>query len=656
VSYASKSPLTGLRIDSPLRGTSHVDGMPSRPEPAFADALRLHQAGQLAEAASRYEALLRQEPTRTDIFLPLALALRGLGRDAEALTALDAARRSDPSLAEAHHQAGNLFKRLGRWPEAIEALRTASQLAPENAVVWLNLGVACLDSDRKEEAIAAFERAIALEPSRPEAHNILGVALTAAGCLHAARTSLQHALKLRPSYGAAHNNLARLYKAEGLLPEAVAEYRAALAAEPDPRTHSNLLFALNFVAGLDPCEVFAEHRRWNARYAAPLDPAANPSDCPTQIPVPSWQPGFSRRLRIGYVSPDFAHHAVAYFIGPVLAAHDRARVEVFCYASVATPDRYTDRLRSLAEHWRDIARLDDQRAVEVIRADAIDLLIDLAGHTANHRLCVFARRPAAVQATWIGYPNTTGLDAIDYRITDAVSDPIGQTEHLHSERLARLPATFSCYGPDELAPAVNALPARASGAVTFGCFNNFAKISPPVITTWAQILRELPISQLLLKSRGLDDEIIRTRVRAAFADAGVAPGRISFNGEELSVVAHLGLYHGIDIALDPFPYNGTTTTCEALWMGVPVLTLAGEVHAARVGASLLTHAGLPDWITNSTAEYVQRAIAAARDIAALAELRRALRERLRTSPLCDAVAFTRSFEQTCEVMAARLVS
>jgi predicted O-linked N-acetylglucosamine transferase (SPINDLY family) len=362
-----------------------------------------------------------------------------------------------------------------------------------------------------------------------------------------------------------------------------------------------------------------------------------------------------RRLRLGYLSPDFNHHAVAYFIEPVLAAHDRTRVEVFCYASVAVPDRFTDRLRGLAEHWRDIARLDDDAAAALIRADNLDLLIDLAGHSARHRLLVLARRPAPVQATWIGYPNTTGLDAIDYRITDAVSDPVGQTEAWHSEKLVRLPANFSCYRPDDDAPAVNNLPAAAAGAVTFGCFNQFAKVTPEVIALWARLLAKLPGSRLLLKSRGLGDPGVAARVQAAFAAAGVGPARLILNGDELSVADHLGLYHKVDIALDPFPYNGTTTTCEALWMGVPVVTLAGSTHVSRVGASLLTHAGLAGWIAATPDDYVARAVAAVRDLPALAALRRGLREQVRTSPLCDAVRFTRGFEAACEAMSARTV-
>lgn len=643
-------------------------------------ALSLHRAGRLAEATALYERVLRADPRQPDALhllgqvhlqqgaahqaepllaravaarpkaapyhLSHGQALRRLDRPADALAAFARAQALDPALAEAHHQAGNVLKALGRYTDAVAALREAVRLAPGHAAAWLNLGVACLEGGDRDEAIAAFQRALALEPQRPEAHNILGNALLSAGRSTEAEAAFTAALRLRPGYAAAHDNLGRLCRAAGRLPEAVAHFRAALAARPDPDTHSNLLFALNFLPDLASAEIFAEHRRWHEVHAAPLAVAA-----PT---VPASRPA-GRRLRVGYVSPDFNHHAVAYFIEPVLAAHDRTRVEVFCYASVAAPDRFTERLRGLAEHWRDIARLDDDAAAALIRADHLDLLIDLAGHSARHRLSVFARRPAPVQATWIGYPNTTGLDAIDYRITDAVSDPAGQTEAWHTEKLVRLPANFSCYRPDDDAPSVNDLPAAAPGAVTFGCFNQFAKVTPEVISLWARLLGELPESRLLLKSRGLGDPGVVAQVQAAFAAAGVGSSRLILNGDELSVADHLGLYHGVDIALDPFPYNGTTTTCEALWMGVPVVTLAGRTHVARVGASLLTHAGLPGWIAATPGDYVACAVAAARDLPALAALRRGLREQLRTSPLCDAARFTRGFEDACEAMAVRTV-
>jgi protein O-GlcNAc transferase len=609
-------------------------------DPRNANALHLlgilsREGGDHTRAAELYSEAIASDPNVAQFRLNRGVSLRALGRLNEALEDFRRAGQLDPKLAEAYHQEGNTLKQLGRFPEAISALRTAVQLAPALAPAWLNLGVASLEAHDNLEAIRAFREAITLEPTRPEAHNILGVALLAAGQTSSARLSFAEALRLNPNYAAAHDNLGRLGKSEGLLDDAILHFRAALAIRPEARSHSNLLLALNYTANFTPAEVLLEHRHWNQLYAAMLAPTGRAT---------SQSPPSGRRLRIGYVSPDFTHHAVSYFFAPVLANHDRSKMEVFCYASVVTPDRITEHLQSLAEHWRDIARLDDETAAALICADEIDLLIDLAGHTAGNRLLLFARRPAPFQATWLGYPNTTGLDTIDYRLTDAVSDPQNETDAHYSEELVRLPATFSCYEPDLSAPLVNPLPAMAVGAVTFGSFNNFSKVSSEVIALWARLLRELPEARLLLKSRGLGDASVAERIRSAFASHGVAPERMILNGEELSVAEHLRLYHSVDIALDPFPYNGTTTTCEALWMGVPVVTLAGHTHAARVGTSLLTHLGLSEWIATSQENYVAVATAAASDPSRLANLRGTLRDRMRRSPLCDAVQFTRQLE------------
>lgn len=616
-------------------------------EPDHAPALELlGQAALAAGDAGRAESLLSRavelRPDSASAHLHHGLALRRLGRADEALAALLRARARDPRLVEAQHQAGNLLKALGRHAEAIECLRAATSLTPKQAVLWLNLGAAQLEGGDADAAVASFRRALRIEPGRPEAHNILGHALQLTGRSGAAEASFQEALRLQPGYAPAHDNLGRLCRAAGRLHEAVAHYNAALAAQPSPATHSNLLLVLNFVPGLSPAVILDEHRRWNERYAAPL--------APPRRPAPARPAG--HRLRVGYLSPDFAHHSVGYFIEPVLAAHDRARCEVFCYANVAAPDRFTERMRGHAEHWRDVASLDDEAAAALIRRDDLDLLVDLAGHTARHRLLVLARRPAPVQATWIGYPNTTGNGAIDYRLTDAISDPPGETEAWHTERLARLPGPFSCYRPDDDAPAVSTLPALRGGGVTFGSLNQLAKVTPAVVTLWARVLAAVPGSRLLLKVPGRGDPQAAQRIAAAFSTAGIGPDRLELHGERLPTAAHLALYHGIDIALDPFPYNGTTTSCEALWMGVPVLTLAGRTHVARVGASLLTHLGLPDWITAGEDDYVARAVAAAADLPALAALRAGLREKMRASPLCDAPAFTRGLEQTF----ARLVA
>ncbi len=610
----------------------------------------LHLLGQIALQqgdTSRAETLLDRAiqvlPSVAQLHLHHGLALRACHRVHDAVAAFAKATTLDPTSAEAHHQLGNALKSLGRYAEAIETLQNAARLSPNHAPIWLNLGVALLETKTLEPAVDAFRHALALEPGRAEAHNILGHTLATLNRNTEARAAFHESLRLRPDNAAAHDNLGRLCKAEGQLDDAVRHFRAALAANPSPTTHSNLLLALNYLPHVPPEEVLAEHRRWNERYASPLLQAA-----PLQSPSVD-----GRRLRIGYVSPDFVHHAVAYFIEPVLAAHDKSRFEVYCYSNARTSDRVTTRLRASTEHWRDIASLDDSAAAELIRSDKLDLLIDLAGHTAHNRLLTFARRPAPVQATWLGYPNTTGLDAIDYRITDAITDPVDQTDSFHAEKLVRLPGPFSCYRPDDAAPAVSPLPGAVSGFVTFACFNNFAKVTPEVITLWSRLLMAVPGTRLLLKSRGLCDSQVVDRVRSAFIATGVSPERIIFNGDDLSVHDHLALYHGVDLALDPFPYNGTTTTCEALWMGVPVITLAGRVHAARVGASLLTHLGLTECMAQSAEDYVASALELAHDLPRLSELRRTLRDRMRCSPLLDATGFTRSLEDAFVRMAAR---
>jgi protein O-GlcNAc transferase len=578
------------------------------------------------------------------------MALRAQGRHEEAVAEFRAVLLLEPNLAEAHHQLGNALKSLHRYGEAVASLRAAALLAPQSGAVWLNLGVGCLELSRLDEAVACFRRAIRLEPTRPEAHNILGHALLVKGRCTAAKHCLEEALRLRPGYPAAHDNLGRVLKTQGLAAEALAHHRAALAAAPRPETHSNLLFSLNFPADISAKEIFAEHRQWAERYAGGASGRARPPGPTSEERVTAGGAG-ARRVRVGYVSPDFVNHAVAYFFEPVLAAHDRGHFEIFCYSDVRVPDKVTQRLRGLSDSWREIAGLSDDQVAALIREDQIDILVDLAGHTARNRLLVFARRPAPIQATWLGYPNTTGLDAIDYRITEAVSDPVG-SEAWHSEKLWRLPETFSCYQPSAESPPVGPLPAAAAGHITFGCFNHLAKLTPPGIKLWAEVLHAVPASRLFLKSRGLVDLETAARVRQEFARHGIEAARLELNGEELSVARHLALYDRVDIALDPFPYNGTTTTCEALWMGVPVVTLAGRTHGARVGASLLTHLGAAHWIADSPAQYGARCRELASDLPALAAVRAALRERMRGSLLCDAPRFTRHLENGFREMGA----
>ena len=565
-----------------------------------------------------------------------AVRLRGSGCLNESIEAFKKVLSFDPSFAEAHHQLGNVLKSLRRYPEAIASLCRASELAPKVAAVWLNLGVAYLEFSLLDKAIHCFTTALQLEPGRAEAHNVLGTALLSAGRSTDAQHHFETALNLKPMYPAAHDNLGRLLRAQGQADEAILHFRAALAQGPQSGTHSNLLYALNFSPSLTPETLFAEHRVWNSLYATPL----RAEWAPHQNDLSS-----TRRIRVGYVSPDFVHHAVSYFIEPILAAHSRTRFDVYCYTNALVSDYVTERLRRTSDHWRDIAGLTDKQAALLIREDRIDLLVDLAGHTARHRLLVFALKPAPVQLTWIGYPNTTGLDAIDYRLTDAVCDPPGTTEAWHSEALLRLPETFSCYQPPAESPEVRALPAASAGCITFGCFNHLAKIGVRVIECWAALLVRIPTARLFLKARGLADERTASRLRERFRELGISPERLEFNHDELSVAQHLALYGRVDVALDPFPYTGTTTSCEALWMGVPVVTLAGRTHVTRVTASLLTHLGLAEWIANSEIEYEKIAISAADDLTGLARLRADLRKRMQVSPLCDASRFVNHLEK-----------
>jgi len=505
----------------------------------------------------------------------------------------------------------------------------------------LSRGVAAMHGRQLDDAVESFQHAVKLDPVLPEACEILAQALIAQQRTDEARQQLNEALRLRPDFAAAHHDLGRLCVEEGLLAEAATHYRNALAAKLAPDTQTNLLFLLNYLPETEPEKLFAEHRRWSEWFEQPLRPAWRPH---VNNPAPE------RRLRIGYVSPDLRDHPVRLFFEPILKSHHRENFETFCYANVETPDAVTGQLRLLAGQWRDIHGWAPEKVAELIRQDRIDILVDLAGHTTDNSLLVFARKPAPVQVTWIGYPNTTGLEAMDYRLTDAISDPPGQTEQWHSERLIRLPETFSCYCAPAESPAVGPLPALANGHVTFGSFNNFRKLSEPTIALWARLLREMPAARLLLKSQGLGNPKTAGRLRDQFAHAGVDTARIDIRGAGLSKEQHMGLYNQMDLCLDPFPYNGTTTTCDALWMGVPVVTLAGRTHVARVGLSLVSQLGFPEWGVKTQDAYLAKCRELTSDLPRLADLRHRLREQIRQSPLCNAPQFIGHLESAFRAM------
>lgn len=353
-------------------------------------------------------------------------------------------------------------------------------------------------------------------------------------------------------------------------------------------------------------------------------------------------------MRIGYVSGDFRRHSVANFLLPVLQHHDRNAFQVFCYSTNAWTDDVTERLTAAADHWRRLFGLDDEAAASLIAEDGIDLLIDLSGHTAHNRLALFARQPAPIQATWLGYPGSTGVEAIRYRLVDAITDPPGEADRHYSERLIRLDHGFLCYAPIDEAPQPVI---RPQGPVRFGSFNNPAKLSPATLDLWMRVLQAVDRSQLVLKGRPFADPQVRQTLLDRFGRRGIAADRILLLEHMASPDQHMAAYGEVDIALDPFPYNGTTTTCEALWMGVPVVTMLGARHSARVGASLLTQVGL-DWlIARDEEDYIRLAADLAGDYRRRAGLRGQLRPRMQASPLCDGPGFTRRLEEAYRGMA-----
>lgn len=504
----------------------------------------------------------------------------------------------------------------------------AAARAHPQATLWCHAGVLQAQSGDLPAAVEALRQAIALDPAHADAHAYLGVILATQQQTAQAEQVLARALELAPQRSDVLYAYTRLLTESGRAPQAVALLRAALARRPDDALlQSKLCMMLNYLPDHEH-ELFEAHCRYGA-----LTPPAPPR--PVRDPDPR------RPVRLGVLSPDLREHSVAYFLRPILEGLDRTQFEVWCYSVGPTDDRMTPRLRAAADRWHDLFAASDDDVCRRIEADGIDILLDLAGHTAGHRLSVLARRPAPVQGTYLGYPNTTGLSAVDFRLVDAVTDPPG-SELRAVEQLVRLPGCFVCYAPPEDAPTPQP---RPSGPIVFGSFNSLAKISEPTAALWARILHALPGSRLMLKGKGLNDPAVAARFIERFERLGIEPARLDLLGHTPATRDHLAAYGRVDVALDPFPYGGTTTTCEALWMGVPVITLRGDSHRARVGASLLQAAGLTDWIAASPDEYQALAVTLAQDANQRAELRRTLRTRLAASPLCNRTAFVRDFGQ-----------
>lgn len=561
-------------------------------------------AQQRPEEAERHlRASLAREPS-AEACNGLALAQRAQGRAVDALASWQQAVTLNPRFYEAHDQLGALLADLRGYSEALPYFRRAVEIAPSYASGWCNLGLACAQTGAMEEAFSHFDRALSLAPE-----------------LHQAR--LGRAL--------AHQKSHRIEAA-------LAEYATVLSHQPENfEARSARLLCLNYLQVDHPEVLAAEHREFGrlASAAAARAPRLNPPPLPRKGP--------DARLRLAFLSPDLRAHSVAYFLEPILRHLDRTRFEIVLYHDHAVIDPVSARLHDLADGWRHVASQPHTVVGAQIRADAPDVLIDLAGHTGFNRLALLAQRLAPVQISYLGYPNTTGLSEMDFRLVDAVTDPAGSADALATETLVRFAPTAWVYQPPAASPAISQPAADPARPLTFGSFNNLDKLSPQTVALWARVLQAAPGAHLFLKGSGLSHEAARASVRSRFEQAGLAGDRLIFAEKTATLGEHLAAYSQVDVALDTFPYHGTTTTCEALWMGRPVVTRLGDRHASRVGASLLTAIECPQWIAESDEAYVDTAVRLLHDHAARTRWAGEARAQMAASPLLDAAAQTARF-------------
>lgn len=608
-----------------------------RLKPEFPGALNnlgnaLNYRGRLEEAIDNFKQALRLKPDYADAYCNLASALKEQGKLDEAIANYQSAIGLKPDHAGYFNNLGNALQERGRFEEAIANIERSLSLKPDRIEAYFSLGNVLKAQGKYEEAIRNYQHVLRLKPAHEGAYNNMGMALKDQGQCEEAVQSFQKALQLKPELVEAFGNLGNALKDLGRLEEAIRTYRKALSLKPEYVTaHDNLVLALHYHPDSNSSTHFQETQRWNERFAEPLAKYRQPL---FNTPNPE------RRLRIGYVSPDFRMHPVSQSTVPLLSNHDREQLEIHCYADVTRPDAVTERLQACSDVWRSTVGLGDEQMAEIIRHDRIDILVDLVLHTANNRLLVFARKPAPVQVTWGGYPGTTGLSAIDYRLTDPYLDPSGEDDSHYSEYSVRLPDSFWCYDPLTDEPQVNELPALSNGFVTFGCLNNFCKVNDGVLDLWAQILQAVPRSRLLmLAPQGRE----RALVSEKFEQRGLTGPRVEFVDRQ-SRLQYFQTYHRIDLCLDPLPYNGHTTSLDSFWMGVPVISLIGKTVVGRAGWSQLCNLGLKELAAQTSEEYVALVMRLSTDFHKLQCLRTSLRGRMRASPLMDGKRFARHVE------------
>lgn len=605
--------------------------MAPNPRQLLAQAQKMHQEGRKSEAERIYRQLIASNPRDHAALSSLGVLLGQSGRLDEAIQALKRATAIEINPAY-FTQLGVLYRLAGVLDAAAESFGRILEIHPDFPDARLNLASILMDAGAYPDALPLLNEALRVGPDGGRLRAVASKACLKMGLVDRALRHARRAVELAPAEAPYHRQLGDLLDMYGDKALAMASYRRAVELDgSDHAAHSALIVAMLLNPDFGPKDHYAEARAWAQRHAAPLR---------GRLPPPSNNKDPDRRLRIGYVSPDFREHAIQQFLVPLFEHHDKSALEIFLYSSVDRPDVGTDWYRNFAgNNFRDIRQMDDVAAAKLVRNDRIDILVDLALHSSGGRLGIFACRPAPVQISWLGYVGTTGLDTIDYRITDTILDPPDAIPEFYSESSLHLPGSLWCYSALDSAVEVNALPALTTDCITFGCQNAYRKLHPGLLALWARVLGRVPGSRLFLYA----DEHAREWMLRSLAREGVAAERVEFAGR-VGRLEYLRRYQRIDIGLDTFPYNGGTTTLDALWMGVPVITLRGASPVQRAGASIMTNLGLPELVANSEEEFVAQAVALASDLKRLSELRAGLRGRLSESPLGNAPVYARHVE------------
>eukprot|EP00898_Chlorokybus_atmophyticus_P005952 jgi/Chlat1/6358/Chrsp44S05822 len=608
--------------------------------------------GDLAAAIAAYERCLAIAPNFTIARNNLAIAYTDFGtkvklegRVQEGIAYYQKALVYNSQYPDALYNLGVAYGETAQYDKAIVMYELAVHFNPACAEAYNNLGVIHKDRENLDKAVECYQMALLIKPQFSQSLNNLGVVYTVQGKMDQALQMIQAAIAANPQYEEAYNNLGVLHRDAGNIPEAIAAYEQCLAIDPDSRNAGqNRLLALNYIQETAEDDVlYHAHKEWGDRFQRLF----------ALCPPPLQSADRDRPITIGYVSPDFFTHSVSYFIMAPLLHHSYANFRIICYSAVVKGDQKTQKFREVVESrggvWKEITGIDERSVAQLVQQDGVDILVELTGHTANNRLGTMACKPAPVQVTWIGYPNSSGLSTIDYRLTDAIVDS-PETKQQFVEELIRLPGCFLCYTPAPTAPPVAPAPCLSCGFVTFGSFNNLAKMTRRVLALWGRILRSVPNSRLVLKCKPFTSPTVQRRFLSIMAEEGVDAVRIDLMPLMLLNSDHLNSYSLMDISLDTFPYAGTTTTCESLYMGVPCIALAGDLHAHNVGVTLLSQLGLHEHIAQSEDEYVDIAVSMAADIPALGNLRAVMRERMLSSRLCDGPNFTRDLERTYRML------